>query len=255
MGISNEGITSLQSYTQTGQRLRFGSQNPAPSTASPAGGDNVKIGNLFTSFAEQVKTMFDAQEKPSGARELGVTEFSMRVSVSKTFEERYSYSSSGNKTSAYVRQTEEAGATMRFNKAQADNVLQAQMNAMSGDPFSPEATASRIANFALSFFPAFAADNPDMTYDEQVNAFQRMVEGAVGQGFSEALAILGNMPDEVSNQIDETMSLVRDKLSSFFDNLRGEGAQAGQAASQNGNWQDYVTDFFNQKTEDEPLTT
>ncbi len=255
IGIGNESTASLQSYTRTGQRPPAGSQNLVPSQAALAGGDSVNIGNLFASFAGQVKTMFDGQEGPSGARELGVAEFSMRVSVKETFEGRYSNFANGDKTSAYVRQTKETSAFMSFNKAQADSVLEAQMNAMNQDPFSPEATASRIASFALGFFPMFAADNPDMTYEQQVTAFEQMVDGAVSQGFSEALAILGNMPDEVSNQINDTMNLVRDKLSSFFDNMRGEGADAAKAASQNGNWKDYVTEFYKQETEDEPLTT
>jgi len=140
----------------------------------------------------------------------------------------------------------ENGPSGDFWSAQAEQVIQAHLDAFSGDPFGPEATAQRIADFALSFFPLFAGDHPEMSFEEQVDAYQELVEGAIDQGFSEAMQILGALPDEISEEIERTRSLVADRLGSFFDYLRGEGAADGKKAVADGVWQDYVEKFFAQ---------
>lgn len=139
---------------------------------------------------------------------------------------------------------------MTFFEVQAERIVQAHVQAFEGDPFGPEATAGRIVDFAVSFFPMFAADNPDMPHEEQVEAYREMVEGAVDEGFKEALQILGALPNEISEGIEQTRSLVDEKLDSFFRSLAGEGAEEGKKSVSEGVWKDYVNEFFSSSGEE-----
>jgi len=172
-----------------------------------------------------------------------VLEFSVEARIQRTFEGSFSYSNGGREVSAYVKSSETAEFKLNMKMTQADALAQTQINAMQ-DPSSPEAVAQRITDFALGFFPMFAADNPNMSKEEQITAFKTMVEGAIDQGFSEAMATLGSMPGEVTNQINETRDIIQQQLDSFFEYLRGDGAKAGNSAVENGTWGDFVTEFM-----------
>lgn len=139
----------------------------------------------------------------------------------------------------------QASAREDFWKAQAEQLLNAHAAAFGGADFSPEATADRIVNFALSFFPMYASDNPDMSHEELVDSYRNMVEGAIDEGFSEALRILGELPSNVSEGIDKTRSLVDGKLDDFFGYLVSDGAEAGKASLAEGRWAEFVNGFFN----------
>jgi len=252
-GVQNEGLNSVfTGFNRNNSPHRAGFQDEKTSgSMAPVGGDNVAIENLFSKFADKVKEMFLSEGGAVGAQEQSVVEFSVRASVRETFEGRYNYANSntGSQASAYVQQTRDTNVEMSFRMEGANNVAQAQLNAME-NPFGPEATANRIVDFALGFFPMFAKANPDMTHEEQVDAFQALVEGAIGEGFSEALQILGAIPGEMMDQLNETMDLVQEKLDSFFSHLKGEGADEGKQAAQDGQWRNFVDEFFEPETQE-----
>jgi len=179
----------------------------------------------------------------SSARPQAVMEFSVEARIQRTFEGSFSYSNGGREVSAYVKSSETAEFKLNMKMAQAGAIAQAHVSAMQ-DPTSPEAVAQRITDFALGFFPMFAAEHPEMSEEEQITAFKEMVEGAIDQGFSEAMAILGNLPGDVMDQVNETRDLIQQKLDSFFEHLRGDGAEEGKTAAENGVWSDFVKEFF-----------
>lgn len=173
-----------------------------------------------------------------------VVEVSVQASLSRSFEASFfKEGQNGSQVSAYYKASEEINVTASFRMEQAQALAEAH-TAAAENPFGPEATAGRIVDFALSFFPAFARQHSDMSFDEQVDAFKEMVEGAVDKGFKEAMAILGPMPEEITAEIDKTRQLVDSKLASFFEYLKGEGAEKGQQAAQDDSWMDFVNGFF-----------
>ena len=166
--------------------------------------------------------------------------------------ERYSKSllnatfkgSDGQEFSVSAEYSEYFRASMSYQSTQAQAPAPTQPAPEAANPFGPEATAGRITDFALSFFPMFAKEHGDMSYEDQLRAFRDMVEGAIDEGFAQAMDILGELPDEVTTQIEQTRSLISQKLVAFFANAAGEGAAEAQKALQSGDWASFVKDFF-----------
>lgn len=213
--------------------------------------DNVSIKNYFAKLAVDLLGKVDdlLGDTPEGSRqsilEQVMMEASSRVRIGGMFAPPSApVSTDAGKAAAYQSESREAGENGSF-KTEAEAILQAHAQAFGGDPFSPEATADRIVNFAVSFFPMFAADNPDMSHEEQVEAYREMVEGAIDEGFKDAMKILGSLPNDISANIEKTRSLVDEKLDAFFNHLAGEGAEEEKKAVSDGVWRDYVGDFFN----------
>jgi len=83
---------------------------------------------------------------------------------------------------------------------------------------SPEATADRIVNFALSFFSKYA-ENHNLADDEDGRRkFAEFIGGAIGQGIQEARDILQGLqvlsPD-ADNLIESTASIIQQRLDDF----------------------------------------
>ena len=86
---------------------------------------------------------------------------------------------------------------------------------------SPEATADRIANFALGFFGNFQKNNPELEGDEARQGFVDLVGPAIQQGIQEARDILEGLQaltPEVGSTIDGIASLIQDRLDDFLAN-------------------------------------
>jgi len=83
---------------------------------------------------------------------------------------------------------------------------------------SPEATAGRIADFALGFFDAYRERYEDLSDDEARQQFADFIGGAIGQGIEEARGILGALqalnPD-VDNTIETIAGLIQQRLDDF----------------------------------------
>jgi hypothetical protein len=79
------------------------------------------------------------------------------------------------------------------------------------DFFSPENTASRISEFALSRFNALRPESSEADRQEYRDFIQPFVE----QGYQDALGVLGELPEEIGDVLDDTMQIVR----SLFDDF------------------------------------
>lgn len=86
------------------------------------------------------------------------------------------------------------------------------------DLFSPEKTAQRILDFALSFFGKSSAYKTGGDTEESRGSFADMMGKAIQKGFDQALGILGELPEETANEIDQTHGLVFDGLDNFVQN-------------------------------------
>lgn len=83
---------------------------------------------------------------------------------------------------------------------------------------SPEATANRIADFALNFFDKYLERHPEISGDDAKKQFAEFIGGAIGQGIEEARGILGALsalnPD-VDNHINSIAGLIQKRLDDF----------------------------------------
>lgn len=104
----------------------------------------------------------------------------------------------------------------KTDKASANDPL-AKLKEM----FSPEATAQRILDFALSFYPKSKMFNQAGGDTEDArNSFADYIGKAVQKGFDQALGILGKgLPQSIRDEVDQTNKLVGDG----FDNFRKNG--------------------------------
>lgn len=91
-----------------------------------------------------------------------------------------------------------------------------------GIDMSPEAVSERIFGFASGMFGVFREQNPELSDEEAVDEYERVIGDAVTRGFEEAMEILEGMgiADQARETAEETIGLLRDKLDQFFTNLR-----------------------------------
>ena len=81
--------------------------------------------------------------------------------------------------------------------------------------FSPDNTSQRIVDFASGLFTSYKNRHPEMSQDEAAERYGELVRNAVDDGFREALALLGALPDSIMETIRETYDLVMQKLATL----------------------------------------
>lgn len=198
-------VNQTSSYSQTNRyQSSFSSQKTENFAPKQVDNKNSNVGS------------FD--NLPKGVQDsLAFAELSVNIRVQKSYYESISKGDGTNVSQVYrsMSASYEVNATVKSRQTQAT----ANANALSPNDMSPEAVAGRIVDFAMGFFDAFAKDNPDMSKEDQVKAFGEMVKGAISQGFNEALSMLGNVSQEVSDTLTKTRDLIDKKLSSALDGL------------------------------------
>ncbi|MBF0171619.1 MAG: DUF5610 domain-containing protein [Nitrospinae bacterium] len=240
--MSGVDFSGVSNRYQTAAFDRHDSPRASQTVPDGKNGD-VRLDSVFKGLADQLKGALDSLGQQG--LPYGVTEVTVNASLQRSFEASYqAQGADGSKVSAYLKSQESVSVSMSFKLDQAQKLAEAHAGAATDT--GPEATAGRIADFAMSFFPAYAKQHPDMSYEEQVDSYQKMVEGAVDQGFKEAMQILGAVPKEVADGIQQTRDLVNQKLSGIFEYMKGQGADAAKEAMQGGGWKDYVKSYYEQ---------
>ncbi len=83
---------------------------------------------------------------------------------------------------------------------------------------SPEATANRIADFALGAFSVWSKNHADLADDEARKQFADFIGAAIQQGISEARGILGALNalnPEIDQNINSTWEIIQARLNDF----------------------------------------
>ena len=83
---------------------------------------------------------------------------------------------------------------------------------------SPEATANRIADFALGAFGAWHKNHSELGEEDARKEFASFIGGAIQQGISEARGILealNALNGEVNSNIDKTWGFIQERLDNF----------------------------------------
>ncbi len=86
---------------------------------------------------------------------------------------------------------------------------------------SPNATADRIADFAINFFSKYAENNGLEDNEEGRKAFADFIGGAINQGIEEAKGILTALPafdPEIQAGVEDTASYIQKRLDDFVKN-------------------------------------
>jgi len=84
---------------------------------------------------------------------------------------------------------------------------------------SPEATANRIADFALNFYDKWRENHAEGTDEDARKQYASFIGGAIQQGIGEARDILGAlnaMNSNVSGNIDKTWEYIQARLDKFI---------------------------------------
>lgn len=84
--------------------------------------------------------------------------------------------------------------------------------------FSPENTAQRILDVAMSFFPSSSMFRADGDNESSRSNFADFIGNAINKGFTQARKLLGDLPEEVNNQLNKTHELVFAGLDDFIKN-------------------------------------
>ena len=88
---------------------------------------------------------------------------------------------------------------------------------------SPEATSSRIANFAIGLFGLYRKQNPDMDDETALNEYQKLISGAINNGYQEALGVLSALGVEdkgILETAQKTIEMTFEKIDGWFDSQR-----------------------------------
>ena len=72
--------------------------------------------------------------------------------------------------------------------------------------WNAENTSQRIVDFALSFFDL---------YEGSGDEFLTMIKNAIDEGFNQARELMGELPEEVADLVDDTYSLAMEKLEAW----------------------------------------
>ncbi len=98
------------------------------------------------------------------------------------------------------------------------------ITAAAGLDWSPEATAGRIFDMTTGLFSVWKNQHADMSEDELVDSFEKVIRSSVDQGASEAMGILSasGVNDDALSVSEKTMSVLHSKYDDFFEGLRSK---------------------------------
>jgi len=90
-----------------------------------------------------------------------------------------------------------------------------EISAKDKNYFSAQNTAERIYNFATSFYETYLAGTGKVDSEESRQEYKDIIGSAIDEGFEQALSILGDLPDKVSQEIQNTRDIIFEKLDRF----------------------------------------
>ncbi len=89
---------------------------------------------------------------------------------------------------------------------------------------SPQATADRIVQMSTAFFGKYQESHPDLSTEDALNSFTKLISGGIDKGFKEARDILGGLnvlkEGNIAANIDATYDLVQKGLQAFVDSYK-----------------------------------
>ena len=167
---------------------------------------------------QNTSTAYPVEKNLQSSKTTYTASFSASVQVSKTDE--VSFSSGGvSKGQAQHIVLDRAYEKLRTAVGDARTAL----GIPEGEAVdtSPEATANRIADFAINFFSKYAENNGLADDEEGRKKFADFIGGAIGQGIEEAkgiLTALSALNPDIQTGIEDTASYIQKRLDDFVKN-------------------------------------
>jgi hypothetical protein len=131
--------------------------------------------------------------------------------------------SAGNESLSLLYKTAIEGINDVLKPEFGDNAIQAIYQ--SGLDVSPEATADRIVTMSTAFFTQYQEQNTNLSIEEAVESFTKIISKGMDQGFAEAREILTSLKvleGDIATNIDSTYDLVQKGLQGFVDSYTNE---------------------------------
>ena len=118
----------------------------------------------------------------------------------------------------------------KVDKMMADAGI--DLTAAAGLDWSPEATSERIFDMTTGLFGVWRDQHPDMSEEELIDSFEKVIRSSVDQGYEEASAIIsaGGFNEQTAETTGKTMSLLHERYDTYFEELRSN-LESGEASS------------------------
>jgi len=170
---------------------------------------SAKLEEFFADFAEQVND-FGGDAAAAGKANYAF-EASAHASMRLMIQENSVTVSGNGQVSRYQSRFVSIEAEIDI-RVSAYRQVSSESLVTDSDYFSPENTSQRIVDFASGLFALYKNRHPEMTPEEAAESFGELARNAVDDGFREALALLGALPDSILDTVRETYNLVMQKL-------------------------------------------
>ncbi len=133
--------------------------------------------------------------------------------------------SAGNKPMALLLKTALEGINQALQGEFGDNAIQKSYD--SGIDVSPQATADRIVSMSTAFFDKYQTNHPELSTEDALNSFVKLIGKGIDKGFGEARDILQGLNvlnGSIASNIDSTYELVQKGLKAFVENYKSPEA-------------------------------
>ena len=184
-------------------------------------------------FSQQVKTVAkDDDKKSAGPQGQLISDLAHQKNAAKKqlnaaiLESTINVSASGSPQSLVLKAALE-GINEALQGTLGDNAIQTAYDA--GVDVSPEATADRIVSLSTAFFSQYQDAHPELSEEEAVTSFTKLIGGGIDQGFGEARDILQSLEvlsGTIETDIDKTYDLVQQGLQAFIDSFKNSEEEA-----------------------------
>lgn len=141
--------------------------------------------------------------------------------------------SAGDQPMALLYKTAIEGVNKALERQLGPNAIQHAYD--SGLDVSPQATADRIVQMSTAFFGKYQENHPELSTEEAVDSFTKIISGGIDKGFKEARDILQGLnvlKGDIADNIDKTYDFVQKGLQAFVDSYKKpEQAETDKSAS------------------------
>lgn len=128
--------------------------------------------------------------------------------------------SAGNEPMALLFKTALEGINKALEGQLGPDAIQNSYSA--GIDVSPQATADRIVQMSTAFFGQYQSNHPELSTEDALNSFTKVIGGGIDNGFKEARDILSGLnvlkEGNIASNIDATYDLVQKGLKAFVEN-------------------------------------
>lgn len=130
--------------------------------------------------------------------------------------------SAGNEPMALLFKTALEGVNKALEGQLGPNAIQNSYAA--GLDVSPQATADRIVQMSTAFFDKYQENHPELSIDDALNSFTKLIGSGIDTGFKEARDVLSGLnvlnEGDIGTNIDATYDLVQKGLAAFIENYK-----------------------------------